>query len=82
MYLEEPSAGRHVFLANFQHTAHTIVKPAEIDRPMQRTENRVRRASSAPVVTLPRAYRDRRVKVNLLQRCRSGGRRRLTAPML
>ena len=72
--------------ANTQHAAHTIVKPAEIDRPMQCTdapaENRVRRASSAAVVTLPRAYRDRRVKVSLLQRCRSGGRRRLTAPML
>eukprot|EP00966_Prymnesium_polylepis_P131844 3048719-Prymnesium_polylepis.1 len=30
----------------------------------------------------PRAYRDREAKVSLLQRCRSGGRRRLTAPML
>eukprot|EP00966_Prymnesium_polylepis_P105748 2449166-Prymnesium_polylepis.1 len=70
MYLEEPSAGRHVLPANFQHAAHPIVKPAEIDRPMQRTdvpaENVVRRASSAPVVTLLCAYRDRRVKVSLL----------------
>eukprot|EP00966_Prymnesium_polylepis_P182554 4229732-Prymnesium_polylepis.1 len=53
---------------------------------MQRTdgpaENRVRRASSAPAVTPPCAYRDRRVKVSLLPRCRSGGRRRLTVPML
>eukprot|EP00966_Prymnesium_polylepis_P044764 1036812-Prymnesium_polylepis.1 len=32
------------------------------------------------LVTLPCAYRDRRVKVSLLQRCRSGGRRRLTVP--
>eukprot|EP00966_Prymnesium_polylepis_P247353 5719538-Prymnesium_polylepis.1 len=39
----------------------------------------MRRASSAPVVTLSCAYRDRRVNVSLLQRCRSGGRRRLTA---
>eukprot|EP00966_Prymnesium_polylepis_P120187 2777141-Prymnesium_polylepis.2 len=30
----------------------------------------------------PRAYRDREAKESLLQRCRSGGRRRLTAPML
>eukprot|EP00966_Prymnesium_polylepis_P141555 3269158-Prymnesium_polylepis.1 len=30
-------------------------------------ENVVRRASSAPGVTLPCAYRDRRVKVSLLQ---------------
>eukprot|EP00966_Prymnesium_polylepis_P231106 5348169-Prymnesium_polylepis.1 len=30
----------------------------------------------------PRAYRDREAKVNLLQSRRSGGRRRLTAPML
>eukprot|EP00966_Prymnesium_polylepis_P279551 6458019-Prymnesium_polylepis.1 len=29
----------------------------------------------------PRAYRDREAKVSLFQRCRSGGRRRLTAPM-
>eukprot|EP00966_Prymnesium_polylepis_P084368 1952702-Prymnesium_polylepis.1 len=27
----------------------------------------------------PRAYRDREASVSLLQRCRSGGRRRLTA---
>eukprot|EP00966_Prymnesium_polylepis_P062606 1452912-Prymnesium_polylepis.1 len=27
----------------------------------------------------PRAYRDREAKVTLFQRCRSGGRRRLTA---
>eukprot|EP00966_Prymnesium_polylepis_P070953 1648220-Prymnesium_polylepis.1 len=30
----------------------------------------------------PRAYRGREAKVSLLQRCRRGGRRRLTAPML
>ena len=28
MYLEEPSAARRVPPANFQHAAHTIVKPA------------------------------------------------------
>eukprot|EP00966_Prymnesium_polylepis_P310314 7169589-Prymnesium_polylepis.1 len=53
---------------------------------MQRAEwpaqNAIRRASSAPVVTLPRAYRDRRIKVSLLQRCLSGRRRCLTASML
>eukprot|EP00966_Prymnesium_polylepis_P150266 3471186-Prymnesium_polylepis.1 len=27
MYLEEPSAGRHVLPANFQHAAHPTVKP-------------------------------------------------------
>eukprot|EP00966_Prymnesium_polylepis_P022656 521075-Prymnesium_polylepis.1 len=76
MYLEELSAGRHVLPTNFHHAAHPTVKPAEIDRLMQRTdahaENVVRRASSAPVVTLPCAYRERRVKMSLLQRCRSG----------
>eukprot|EP00966_Prymnesium_polylepis_P265490 6133049-Prymnesium_polylepis.1 len=53
---------------------------------MQRTDgpadNVVRRASSAPVVTVPFAYRDRRVKVSLFLRCRSGGRRRLVVTVL
>eukprot|EP00966_Prymnesium_polylepis_P287873 6648992-Prymnesium_polylepis.3 len=66
MYLEEPSAGRHVDVlpANFQHDEHVNMKPAASDRLMQRTDvpahNVVRRASSAPVVTILCAYRDRR----------------------
>eukprot|EP00966_Prymnesium_polylepis_P242612 5610424-Prymnesium_polylepis.1 len=37
---------------------------------------------SASRLMSPRAYRAREAKVSLLQRCRSGGRRRLTVPML
>ena len=79
---ERPSAGSQIMSSNArsgasEHQGPLHYMPASCARGGEGSRRTFRLRLMSP-----RAYRDREAKVSLLQRCRSGGRRRLTAPML
>ena len=79
---ERPSAGSQIMSSNARSGASEHQDPLHyMPASCARGGEGSRRTFRLRLMS-PRAHRDREAKVSLLQRCRSGGRRRLTAPML